>query len=273
MLLLLAWLAIQEDLGLLIERLDHDDPALRDESALRLIELGERAAAPLRKKLESAGPESRARILHILESPYSGLDRKAAASVRDVERRHAELIRLLNEKNGEGIHGSYHRVREDLERELWGLLEKLPRYPGAARLLLTSIDDVYLKVHSNGYHGWTFHHPYFDCAKAVVLADRLLRDHPGSAEEALWTQLYCFRLRGLEKGDASGYVFDAVKAQLAWKPDPAKAREAGKNLLEKFPKGPYAIRVAEWLKAGDEDLILPRNRGYAHPFVRGEAGK
>lgn len=190
-----------------------------------------------------------------------------------LERRHAELLTLLTEKKGGGLHGAYHEAREDLERELWDLLGKLPRHPAAARLLLASIDGVYLKFHANGYQGWTWHHPYFDCRKALALAERLLKEHPGSGEEALWTKLHCHRLRGLEPDEADGaYPSASVKAQSAWKADPAKAREAATELLARFPKGPYAARVKGWLLLRDEDLILPRNRGHAHPFIRGAAG-
>jgi len=261
----------QEDLGALIGRLSHDDPALRDEAVLRLEELGEKAWPSLRRELEKAGPEAAARIRGILESPYSGLDRKTAEAIRPLGRRHGELIGLLNNRDGEGaLHGSFHQLREDLEKELWGLLEKLPRLPVAGRMILTAIDEVYLKVHNNGYHGWLWHHPYFDCAKAVALSDRLIRDHPGFVEEALWTKLYCFRLRGLEESERPPYDTAAAKAQLLWKPDAARARAAAKELAEKFPKGPYAARAAEGLKASDDALILPAIRGYAHPFVRGE---
>lgn len=269
-LLLLTCLAsFQEDLGALVDRLGHDDPAARDEAAIRLVELGEKAWPPLRKRLETAGAEDGARIRGILESPYSGLDRKAAGAIRLQEERHAELIRLLQKKDGQGLHGSFHELQEDLEKELWGLIDKLPRYPGAARLILAAIDEVYLKVHDNGYHGWTWHHPYFNCSKAVALADRLIRDHPPAAEEALWTKLYCFRLRGLGEKDLQNYEIAAAKAQKAWRPDAAQARAAAKELAERFPKGPYAGRAADCLQLSDDALILPPIRGYAHPFSRG----
>lgn len=201
-------------------------------------------------------------------------DPKAVEAAGHLQQRHAELLRLLHERSGEGLHGPFHQRREDLERELWALLESLPRRPESARILLASIDGIYLKFYANGYHGWEWHHPYFDCRKAVILAERLLRDHPAQAEEALWTKLYCHRLRGLAADEAAGgYQTASVLAMRAWKADAAKARETAKELLEKFQKGPYAARVTEWLKLGDEELILPKNHGYAHPFARGEAGK
>ena len=269
--LLLAILALfQEDPAALVGRLGHDDPALREEAAVRLVELGEKAWVALMSRLEKAPTDEAARIREILDSPYAGLERKAAEGFRGQERGHAELVRLLNSKGGQGLHGGFHELQEDREKELWGLLEKLPRCPGTARLILTSIDQVYLKFHANGYHGWLWHHPYFDCAKAVALCERLIRDYPAFLEEALWTKLYCYRLRGLDAAARPPYETAAAKAQLAWKADAAKARAAAKELVEKFPKGAYARRAADCLQLADDAILFPPSRGYAQPFSRGE---
>ena len=47
-------------------------------------------------------------------------------------------------------------------------------------------------------HYGIWHWPYFDCAKAVKLAERLGADHPQYAEDALWTRIYCYRIKGLD---------------------------------------------------------------------------
>ncbi len=244
-------LCLWQDPATLIDQLGDSDPAMREEATFRLLELGEKAVEPLTKALARAEGEARTRIQAILDSPYRGLDRKTAALVKEDEVKFDDLLKRLTSKDAEGMHGVFHRVDDEAQKQLWALLKEVPAYRGGARLLLAAIDRVYLAYHENGYHGWIWHRPYFDCAKAVALAERLEKEHPSQAEEALWTRLYCYRMRALPKGRASGYKYSGELAQIEWKADAAKVRAIGEEMLKRFPEGKYAKRVAELLKRDD----------------------
>jgi hypothetical protein len=177
-----------------------------------------------------------------------------------------QLLADLTAKDGtRGFHGPFHNLKEDKERELWNLLARAPRYPGAPKMLLRAIDDVYLRYHENMYHGWIWHCPYFDCKKAVELSDRLLAQYPDFTEEALWTKLYCYRIKGLDGNrypyDSDFKMYATVKAQTQWESDGDKVRALCRELQEKFPKGKYAKRIPELLEMKDIEVTLPDSWG------------
>ena len=260
-LLLMAVAIACDDVDDLVRKLDHDDPDMRVEARDRLIEIGPAVTARLNAVLPKAQGEVRQRIQEILDSPYTGLSPKAIASIRPLEKRADELFKTLTVEDGAGGHGSYHESKPSDVKELELLLSKLPTYRGAARILLRAIDDVYLRFHSNGYHGWSWHYPYFDCVKAMKLADRLLKDHPESAEEALWTKVFCYRIGG---PDEKRYP---EVPQAGWRADAEKARVFARELIERFPGGKYKKRAAALLEEKEILIGLPTSPGGGDPPV------
>ena len=179
--------------------------------------------------------------------------------VRHRELRFARLLDDLTALDGCGDHhGCYHILKENQELELWSLLEKLPVYPGEANLLLAAIDDVYLGYHWNGYWGYDWHWPYFNCAKAIQLAERLAKNHPESAEEALWTLIYCYRVG--ELGDDESSDTTAGKAQSEWKGSAAKARSLCGELIQRYPTGRHAPQAQRLLGLAESEFMLKRPR-------------
>jgi hypothetical protein len=245
----------------LIRKLGNDDAAVREDATERLIEFGDRAEPLLRAELKTAGDEVRLRLQLILSSPYWGLDRETARKTSATVRRCDEHLAALTATNGKGRHGPFHDTDDKREREFLALLGTLPRFRGGGPLLLKAIDQVYLNFHANGYHGWLWHCPYVDCTKALMLADRLEREYPDFTEDAIFTRIYCYRVRGLDKGEEDPEASAAARAQLAWKADPERARTLCRELLEKYPKGRYATLAAELLGRKDLLIIPPSGPG------------
>ena len=179
--------------------------------------------------------------------------------MEEVERRFGDLMRLLTAVDGwDARHGRFHRIKEDKERELWALLDQLPSWPGAPRLILSTIDDVYLGYHGNGHWGWSWYWPYFSCPKTLILSERLVRDYPGFVEEALWTKIYCYRIRGLgEDGFDNTEKSEAMKAHHEWRSDPEKVRDLCRELITGFPEGKYTDRARKLLKMQNLGISLP----------------
>lgn len=254
--MLLALLLLQ-DPAELVRALGSDDAAARDAATAQLLELGDTATGALEAALESNDPEVRQRARAILDSPYRGLGAEAVAEAKAWEAGYDELMARLTNEEGRGMHGGFHRIDEAAEAELWELLKTTPKYKGTPARLLGAIDNVYLSYRDNKYHGWIWHWPYLDCAKAVELADRV------GGEEGLWTEIYCRRVEGL---DTSKYPYDdetfgkfaSVKAQATWKADPAKVRALCEELIRTHPDGRYAARAKAVLDGGAATLDLDR---------------
>jgi hypothetical protein len=185
---------------------------------------------------------------------YEGLTAAQEQQVRIQERRFASLLDQLTAMDGMGSdHGKYHQTKPEREAELWALLGELPNYPGAPRLVLAAIDDVYLGFHGNGWWGYGWHWPYLDCAKAVALADRLAALDSEFREEALWTKIYCYRVQGW----AEFVELPGPTAQEKWKSDERRARALCDELLKWFPEGKYASRVKALMAEKKLLLQLP----------------
>ena len=191
---------------------------------------------------------------------YAGLNAGDMHRVRHKELRFAQLLDSLTAVDGcSDLHGCFHIQKDEQEAKLWILLEKLPNYPGKANLLLAAIDDVYLGYHWNGYRGYDWHWPYFNCLKAVTLAERLAVHHPDLEAETLWILIYCYRVLGLKEAkgyEGQGGDSNAARAQMEWKFSPAKVRELCKTSLEKFPNSPYVDRLKRLLTLDDDHLSI-----------------
>ena len=190
---------------------------------------------------------------------YSGLDATQVGDVKKLEARFREIMDALTAIDSPGgHHGASHETKPDREQELWTLLGRIPQYPAASRLILAAIVDVYLGFHGNGWWGYWWHWPYLDCAKAVTLADRLIENHPGMEEEALWTKIYCYRVLGWGGSERNGRSGPrGNEAQYNWKPDPKRVRALCEQLQVSHPKGRYAAPAAALLKLPDLVLDLP----------------
>lgn len=182
---------------------------------------------------------------------YRGLSKVEVQTVKTLEERYRTVMDALTVVDGMGgDHGRYHRTKPEREQELQAILKELPTYPAAPRLILAALDDVYLGHHNNGWWGYWWHWPYFDCAKAIALADRLTALAPELEEEALWTKFYCYRV----KGWAEDPRYEGREPQERWTSDADQARKVGAELLTKHPGGKYAARVTALL--GGKDLVL-----------------
>lgn len=138
-------------------------------------------------------------------------------------------------------------------------------FRGGPNLLLRAIDSVYLRYHDNAYHGWIWHWPYFDCGKAVELAERLRTVYPQAAEESLWTKIYCYRIQGLngtkDVDSDESRKYASIAAQVRWKADPERVRALCRELIESYPRGKYAARASELLEQKDLLVELPTSWG------------
>ena len=91
---------------------------------------------------------------------YAGLDSGRMSETKKLEAKYRELMDALTVIDGRGFdHGQFHETKRERERELWALMKEVPAYPAAPRLILASIDDVYLGYHSNGWWGPWWHWP------------------------------------------------------------------------------------------------------------------
>lgn len=156
--------------------------------------------------------------------------------------RAAELLASLSAADGKGVHGSYHQIKADAERELWKLVSALPASVGGDHVLAAAIERVYTRYDANYYHGTIWHWPYLDSKRAVTLADKLLKDFPRSAlaEHALWLKAFALRCAPVEPHDDYAAAFDTYREQMLWKPDPEAARQVYRDLAARFPRGRYA---------------------------------
>ena len=148
----------------------------------------------------------------------------------------------------------------------------MPRYPGASKIFLLAVDRVYLQYHQNLYHGWIWHWPYFDCSKAVKLADRAMEADPDAAEEALWTKIFCYRVRGLDGNvypyNSSCKEYPTVRAQVRWKSDPEQVRRFCREIQTRFPTGKHTDGVAELIEMKEVELTLPDSWGAPVPAFK-----
>jgi len=190
---------------------------------------------------------------------YLGLKDVEIHWIRHRESRFAQLMNDLTAVDGcSDVHGCYHILKESREQELWTLLETLPNYPGEANLLLAAIDDVYLGYHWNGYWGYDWHWPYFNCAKAVQLAERLAKNHPELGEEALWTLIYCHRVGEMRADESTDTA--AGKAQSEWKGSEEKVRSLFVELAQRYPRGRQVSQASRLLELPFSELMLNRPR-------------
>jgi hypothetical protein len=124
--------------------------------------------------------------------------------------------------------------------------------------LLAAIDDVYLGYHWNGYWGYDWHWPYFNCFKAGELAHRLASRHPEAREEALWTLIYCYRVSGMTERDSTDTP--AGKEQEKWTGSLEQARMLCRELLKDYPQGRHAEHARQLLGKTDVELSIYRQR-------------
>lgn len=226
-------------------------------AAILLVLLGcsvGRAGTDLRSSSDDRDNARWKEALDDFPGRYAGLEAEELARVKSLESEYREVMDALTANDGrEGDHGAHHQLKRDREPVLWKILESLPVYPGLSHLILAAIDDVYLGYHGNGYWGRHWHWPYLDCSKAVSLADRLAREDVSALEEALWTEIYCYRIMGWR--DTKRYMNDEGREpQFTWSANPERVRWLCRELLRRFPNGKYAKRAASLL--GQEDLLL-----------------
>ena len=212
---------------------------------------------------ESFGDRENERWRYALRSDarLAGLDKARRADVKAWEERYRLLMDALTAEDGHGgDHGLHHRTKPEREAELWTHLKSLPAYRAAPAILLASIDDVYLGYHGNGWWGVWWHWPYLNCTRAEELADRLARDHPAFEEEALWTRIYCSRVKGWSESERTGGYPSpdpSAPSQDRWTSDAAKVTALCQELQRKYPNGKYASMAAALLSGKQLLLELP----------------
>ncbi len=181
----------------------------------------------------------------------------AGASTEDAKRI-PDLIAKLTALDSDAEHaeGPYHKIKPDVERELWNIVSNLPVAAGYDRLLFSAIDEVYTKYFPTYQNGYIFHYPYLDSVKAVTLCDKILKEYPGFSKIPDVLVLKGFALR--VKPPPSGHeTHESFAAQIRWTPRPDDARQAYELLLEKYPKSVYAEQVRDLIKRGPPPIDLP----------------
>jgi hypothetical protein len=140
--------------------------------------------------------------------------------------------------DGKGVHGEFHKIKVDEEREFWKIVSALPVADGGDHLLAAAIDRVYTRYDANFYHGPMWHWPYLNSRRTVQVANKLLKEYPRSAltELTLWLEAFALRCPPLEQVPD----FDNSREQKEWKPDAEAARTIYREITERFPKGRYA---------------------------------
>jgi hypothetical protein len=175
----------------------------------------------------------------------------------DVAAKVSELVaKLTVQDRSEGIEGASHKIKADVERELWSIVSALPVASGNDRVLMSAIDEVYTKYHKNYYNGYIFHYPYLDSVKAITLCDKLLREYPmaSTAPQALWLKAFALRVN---PPPPDHEVHESFDAQTRWRPRPEEARQVYRELVSRFPRHPYAEEARKRIEKPDLLLTLP----------------
>ncbi|HLG41859.1 MAG TPA: hypothetical protein VI643_00740 [Planctomycetota bacterium] len=168
-----------------------------------------------------------------------------------------EMIHQLTVQDAEyPSHGSYHRIKPEVERDLWKMVSELPARDRGDETLLQAVENVYTKHHSNFCNGYIFHYPYLVSRKAIALVEKLEREYPDSPllARALLLKAFATRVKPPPEGHERNESFDE---QLTWRPDAAKAREIYKRILDRHPNGPEAKAAKAALEEEPFEIDLP----------------
>ncbi len=151
----------------------------------------------------------------------------------------AQFLEALTAQDGRGVHGRFHVIAPDEEREFWRVVSQLPVREGGDHLLAAAIERVYTRYDANFYHGTIWHWPYLNSRKAVQLAEKFLREYPRSplTEHVLWLQAFALRCPPMTPDDAYKQTYENYREQMAWKPDFDLARGVYREIARRFPQG------------------------------------
>jgi hypothetical protein len=168
-----------------------------------------------------------------------------------------ELIRLLTVQDADyPAHGPYHAIKAEVERDLWRFVSKLSVQEGGDRILLTAVEQVYTKYHSNFLAGYIFHYPYLNSRKAIALVDKLEDEYPDSPllARALLLKAFAYRVRPPPEGHE---IHESFSEQLTWRPDADKAREIYRTIVERWPDSAEARSARAALEEPELEIDLP----------------
>jgi hypothetical protein len=169
-----------------------------------------------------------------------------------------ELVKkltVLDSTPEQSVEGPHHRIKADVERELWRIASQLPVAKGNEDLLMLALDEVYTKYFPTYQNGYIFHYPYLDSVKAITLCDKMVREYPEASclPQALWLKAFALRVK---PPGAEHQVHESFEAQLRWKPKPEDARKVYEDIVKRFPGHPYAQLAKELIKRSDSELLI-----------------
>jgi hypothetical protein len=169
------------------------------------------------------------------------------------------LLRQLTLPNDEGMHGPYHRAKNDLQEKLWAEVSALPVVANGDHLLFHAIDRVYTRYDRNYWTGHHFHWPYLCSERALRLCDKLLADYPQStlAERTLYVKAYALRLPATEPDGEAEADRATYALQTKWSPAFDKARAIYRDLMARFPSGRHAKIAKIFAGQGELAITLP----------------
>jgi hypothetical protein len=153
-----------------------------------------------------------------------------------------QQLTALDMREDDVGHGPCHKIKPDIERELWPIVSTLPVVEGGDRILIRALEEVYAGHLPNYWHGYIFHYPYLNSKKAIALAGKLVREYPDSdrAPLALWLKAFAYRVRA---PDERQEMSDSYGDQPQWIPDPDKAMSVYRDLAVRYPQSLFADKA------------------------------
>jgi len=167
------------------------------------------------------------------------------------------LVQMTRQADEHPGHGTYHRARNDLERELWGLLRVLPIVEKGDELLLLCVENVYTRYDANYLNGYLWHWPYLNSRRAIALCDRILKDWPRTQvrERTLWLKAFALVCPPTLPDPAAEKDLDVYRDQATWRPDPEAARALYREIAAM--NGTHAKKARELADSSLPVLVLP----------------